>query len=267
MQSPPLQSSSLHLVSHTHYYCGGNVKIAPTVAIASGVVLQALPGGSIEIQSGACLGAGVVIQVKHGKVLIGAGASLGTGVLVVGSGSIGQGACVGPASTLINPAIPAQAVVPPHSLWGNDPSHTVEGRVVGRIVENPANPAETQFSRVHSTSGYFSGPRQASGETTVSQPVASGPAQVTITPRASSPVSPKPVDIPEIPSPAGTDVSTPMAGGSEPNARTKVGDERSNASLVVNNQYVYGRHQVNGLLSALFPHRQPLNGNQTEEEA
>jgi len=110
----------------------GDVAIAPGVALADGALLGAAPGYRLVISAGVCLGADVVIQASHGDIVIEPGASLGSGVVVVGQGRIGQQACIGANSTVINPAIAATQVVPPQSLLG-DPS---QPRSVAEAAQN-----------------------------------------------------------------------------------------------------------------------------------
>ena len=81
-----MEPSPLQFVSHTRYYRGGDVVVDASAAIAPGVVLRASANGAIRIGPGACVGAGVVIQARQGCVFVEAGASLGTGVLIVGQG-------------------------------------------------------------------------------------------------------------------------------------------------------------------------------------
>ncbi|MEO0455094.1 MAG: hypothetical protein AAF152_00735 [Cyanobacteria bacterium P01_A01_bin.114] len=243
-----MPSSPLHLTSHTHYYRGGEVTIDPSAAIASGVVLQALPGAAIHIGPHACLGAGVVIQAKGGTVVVESGASLGTSVLIVGYGRIGSAACVGPASTLLNPQVDPHAVIPPNSLLGDRsrsakgaPSPGWSGRGVTASVTASISTASV------SSSGQFSKP--SSGPSP-------GPSPVT-PPRS---VAPRPVDIPDIP-PAATAYSQPSVEATNGRAPGANGENYASVSaLTVNGAArVYGRDQVDTLLSALFPHRQPLN--------
>jgi carbon dioxide concentrating mechanism protein CcmN len=99
----------------------GDVDLALGVTIASGVLLGAAPGCRLVISSGVCLGADVVVQARQGDLVLEPGVSLGSGVLVIGHGSIGQHTCIGANSTLINPALGACQVVAPGSLVG-DPS-------------------------------------------------------------------------------------------------------------------------------------------------
>lgn len=104
------------LVSDTHYCVVGDVTIEATAAIASGVVLQAASGSRIVVGKGVCLAAGVCIQSRAGVLSIADGASLGANVLVVGHGSIGTNACISAGSTVINPVIEAEAILPPDTL-------------------------------------------------------------------------------------------------------------------------------------------------------
>jgi carbon dioxide concentrating mechanism protein CcmN len=99
-------------------YIQGDVTIEPGVVIAPGVLLQAAPNSRIIIGAGACLGMGVILQVYEGTLEIQAGASLGAGVLVVGSGKIGSNACIGTTSTLLNPSIEPSQIIAPGSLLG-----------------------------------------------------------------------------------------------------------------------------------------------------
>ncbi len=101
----------------------GDVDIAPGVAVAPGVLLGAAPGCRLVISVGVCLAADVVVQARQGDLVLEPGVSLGSGVLVVGHGSIGQHTCIGAHSTVINPVLGASQVVAPGSLLG-DPSQS-----------------------------------------------------------------------------------------------------------------------------------------------
>lgn len=99
----------------------GAVKVAQGSMIAATAILGAEPDGSLTIAPEVCLGSEVVIQARWGSLTIETGAIIGRGVLIIGRGSIGAGACIGSNSTLINPQIAACRVVPPETLLG-DPS-------------------------------------------------------------------------------------------------------------------------------------------------
>ncbi|MBT9317447.1 LbetaH domain-containing protein [Leptothoe spongobia] len=228
-----MEPSPLHFVSHTHYYRGGDVVVDASAAVAPGVVFRAAPHGSIRIGPGVCVGAGVVIQAKQGCLYIEAGASLGTGVLIVGHGHVGKDACVGPSSTLINPAIAPNTIIPSCSL-----------------IESQASPSKTT---VPQSAAY-----QASGSTfqtpnfqTKSDPVPSMPmpprTSPTVQPQS---VSPKAVNVPDV----------------EPTTTSAPSTENTSGMTAPNNS-VYGRDHLNSLLSALFPHRQPLNNGNTSGQS
>jgi carbon dioxide concentrating mechanism protein CcmN len=123
-------------------YIQGDVTIEPGAVIAPGVLLQAGPNSRIIIGAGACLGMGVILQAYEGTLEIQAGASLGAGVLVVGSGKIGSNACIGTTSTLLNPSIEPSQVIAPGSLWGdmgtgNGSSATQAAQIVQPIPNQP----------------------------------------------------------------------------------------------------------------------------------
>jgi len=117
MQSPPLQ---LMPVSTTHYYVSGDVTVHPGAAIAPGVLLQANPGSRIVIYSSACVGLGSVIQAHEGTIEIGEGVIIGAGVLLIGTVTVGDRACVGTGTTVMNRSIASLSIVPPGSLLMNE---------------------------------------------------------------------------------------------------------------------------------------------------
>jgi carbon dioxide concentrating mechanism protein CcmN len=129
------------------YLCG-QVELDPEVAIAGQVILGAAPGCRLIISAGVCLGRNVVIQACRGDLVIEPGAVLGSGVLVVGQGRIGQNACIGADSTLIDPQLRVNQVIPPKSLLG-DPSQASSRPELPAHpppelpAELPADPAES----------------------------------------------------------------------------------------------------------------------------
>jgi carbon dioxide concentrating mechanism protein CcmN len=131
MRLPLVQS-----VSQTDIYVSGDVTLHEKVVVASGVILQAAPNRRIMIEEGVCLGMGVVISASEGDILIVSGAILGAGVLVVGSGKIGQNACIGASSTLINVSVDPMAIIPSGSLVG-DNSRQVAISPVAEFSEIP----------------------------------------------------------------------------------------------------------------------------------
>jgi carbon dioxide concentrating mechanism protein CcmN len=103
---------SLQPISDNHFYKSGNVTVHDSAAIAPGVLLQADPDSQLIIAAGVCIGMGTVLHAYAGTLEIGTGATLGTGVLVVGSGRIGARACIGSMATIFNSSIQPEQLVP-----------------------------------------------------------------------------------------------------------------------------------------------------------
>lgn len=114
MYLPPLQA-----MQDSQVKVSGNVTIHPSAVIAPGVLLQASPDSAIVIGAGVCIGMGAVLHACGGKLEIQEGASLGAGVLMVGSGMIGIRACVGSLSTLLNTSVEGHMLVPSGSILGD----------------------------------------------------------------------------------------------------------------------------------------------------
>ncbi|NEP61725.1 MAG: hypothetical protein F6K31_33030 [Symploca sp. SIO2G7] len=227
-----MEPSPLHLVSHTHYYRSGDVFVDASAAIAPGVVLRAAPTGAIRIGPGVCVGAGVVIQARLGCVFIETGVSLGTGVLIVGHGHVGKDACVGPSSTLINPAIAPNAIIPPCAL--------VEA--VSSQIGQENGVSRPQGSNFH-TPNFEAGPVPSMPMEPRTSP--------TVEPQS---VSPRAVNIPE----------PDTAGSSQPADDTP---SSGTSAITSANGYVYGRDHLNSLLSSLFPYRQPLDSGERSDQS
>lgn len=215
----------------TNGHIQGNVDLAPGVAMAPGVLLGAAPGCRLVISAGVCLGADVVVQARHGDLVLEPGVSLGSGVLVVGHGSIGQHTCIGSNSTVINPDVGAAQVVAPGSLVG-DPSQP-----------DPAQPPASSSSEagVGAVSPVKHGAHAANGNAGFGLVngqhgrIQGGNAQY------------------------GSTFNSNTSNGSTFNGNTSNGSRLNGSS-------VYGKTQVNRLLSTLFPHRQALNGATSEDK-
>ena len=145
MQPLPLQ---LCPIDTAHYLVSGDVTIHEGVAIAPGVLLQADPGSKIVIGAGVCIGIGSVLHVHKGVLKVGAGASIGAGVLLVGQVTIGDRACIGAATTILDSSVEIGALVAPGSLLGDRsrPSKALEvAQEPAPVPEAPPDPwAESQ---------------------------------------------------------------------------------------------------------------------------
>jgi len=111
--------SPLQLSSNFQVCISGDVVVDEGAAIAPGVILRADSDSRISIAAGACIGMGVIIHAREGTLEVGAGVILGAGVLIVGSGAIGANACIGAATTIINPCIDKMRILPAGSLIGD----------------------------------------------------------------------------------------------------------------------------------------------------
>ena len=101
---------------HRTAVISGDVTVHPTANIGSGVLLHADPGSQLIIGVGACVGTGCVIHAHTGTLFIGDGVILGMSTLVFGTTQVGERACIGAGSSLIDVLIAPNTVVPPNSL-------------------------------------------------------------------------------------------------------------------------------------------------------
>jgi carbon dioxide concentrating mechanism protein CcmN len=138
------------LISDSHLFISGQVTIDPSAAIAPSVMLQADPGCQITIGAGVSIGSGCVIHACQGRVDIEAGATLGSGVLIVGQGKIGTDACVGAMATLLDAVIAPGYAVPPGAVLGDRSRQTAEvaaesppSPFTSPSTADPATPPET----------------------------------------------------------------------------------------------------------------------------
>ena len=107
------------LISEDHLYISGTVTLDASAAIAPNVMLQADPGCHLIIGAGVSIGSGCVLHAHNGTLEIDAGATLGSSVLILGSGKIGANACVGSRATLIDSSIEPEYTVPPGAIIGD----------------------------------------------------------------------------------------------------------------------------------------------------
>ena len=104
--------------------------------------MQAEPGSRISIAAGACIGLGVILHAREGTLEIEAGVILGAGVLVVGAGKIGANACIGAGTTLIDPCIDQMQIMPAGSLIG-DTSRQASAEATAAAPTSPETPEAT----------------------------------------------------------------------------------------------------------------------------
>jgi carbon dioxide concentrating mechanism protein CcmN len=133
----------------------GDVTVHPTANIGNGVLLHADPGSQLIIGVGACVGAGCVIHAHTGTLFIGDGVILGMGTLVFGTTQVGERACIGADSSLIDVSIAPNTVVPPNSLldsyslsaeYAN--AHPPESAAAPEVAEKVSSPVVESIDSV-----------------------------------------------------------------------------------------------------------------------
>jgi carbon dioxide concentrating mechanism protein CcmN len=226
----------LHSVNYSDFHVSGDVTIHPNVAIAPGVLIQADPDSKIIIESGTCIGMGTIIHasgIHGGAIEIKAGVTIGTGVLIVGSVTIGTNACVGSMTTILNQVIPAAELVLAGSLLV----------VVGDPVRS---------------SSYIP-------EKTASEKV---PTQAIKSVNANSPTETKITEFYKTPEPPTEGYTTTLVIESSSEVQLiESSPDRTETSIVIKESIkgtestpqVYGQENLNRLLEKLLPHRQSLN--------
>jgi carbon dioxide concentrating mechanism protein CcmN len=171
---PPLQS-----INDSHFYISGDVTIHPSAAIAPGVMLQADPDSHLIVAAGVCIGTGSVLHAHQGILLIDVGATLGSGVLILGSGRIGANACIGPMTTILDTSIEPHQSVPSGSLIGDGSRQLIQTEAP-EIVELSEPPSAPEAQPLGSASPQSTGSQPASetNETNQSAPASEGTTHV-----------------------------------------------------------------------------------------
>lgn len=130
----------------------GDVEIHPTASLAPGVILQAASDGRIVIGADVCIGMGVIINACHGSIEIDSGAILGSGVLIIGECKIGHNSCIGTSSTIYQADVLPMAVIKPGSIVGDSSR---------KVVVEPSN-SKGKSKQDVKPEAKFSGNQQAS---------------------------------------------------------------------------------------------------------
>jgi carbon dioxide concentrating mechanism protein CcmN len=263
----------LRLSDNFDKYISGEVNIHKSVVLAPGVILQAAANSKIIIGPGVCIGMGSILQVNEGILEVEAGANLGAGFLMVGPGKIGANACIGAATTVFNCSVAPEQVIPSGSVLGDN-----SRQIDQNLQEEPTstnttstNTPEQQPEKKVITTTQFSAAafidfKQQS--TSLSPP--------SPTPKSQSPpVAETPLVSDSIPTettlPGPTETTLPgptettLPGSLETNSEES---EPSLAKTEPNNTFgtqIYGKGSINRLLITLFPHRQSLSDENSEE--
>ncbi|MEM6612836.1 MAG: transferase [Cyanobacteria bacterium P01_C01_bin.72] len=144
----------------------GDVEIHPTASLAPGTILQAAPNHKIVIGVDVCIGMGVIINAAQGSVEIDSGAIVGAGVLIIGASRIGNNCCIGTSSTIFQVNVSAMVVIEPGSVLGDssrqvEPSSNAEPKTKTKATSTlngkSSSPASCNSSNNYS---YVSQPQQ-----------------------------------------------------------------------------------------------------------
>ncbi len=123
--------------------------VHPTANVATGVMLHADVGSQLVIGAGACIGWGCVLHAHSGTLVIGTGVILGMGTLVIGNSQVGDHACIGSATSIIDSVVLARAIVPPNSLINSGlPLPAAAEPITDDPVNLPNNIASTENAPV-----------------------------------------------------------------------------------------------------------------------
>jgi carbon dioxide concentrating mechanism protein CcmN len=237
----------------THIY--GDVIIHPSAVLAPGIILQAATNSRIVIGAGVCLGMGSILQVSEGILEIEAGANLGAGFLMVGQGKIGANACIGAATTVFNYSVAPGQVIASGSILGDTSRQVVEASAEepessNSQPEKPEKQEQVISSTQLSVAAFLEFKHQS---TPVSPP--------SPTPKSQSP----PVQETAVVSDSTSEETTLPESTEECSDHLKPSESNLETHNIFGTQ-IYGQGSINRLLSTLFPHRQSL-GNQNSDNS
>jgi carbon dioxide concentrating mechanism protein CcmN len=182
---------------------------------------------------------------------------------MVGQGKIGGNACIGAATTVFNCSVAPEQVVPAGSILGDS----------SRQFDETQNQPPTETSSDTTVTNHPQAEPEKPKEKVVTSTQFSATAFVDFKQESTS-VSP-PTPTPKSQSPPVAE--TPLVTNSTPEETTLPGSQETNSqepepipanaenSQIFGTQ-IYGQGSINRLLTTLFPHRQPLS-NQNSEDA
>jgi carbon dioxide concentrating mechanism protein CcmN len=255
--------------SHIH----GDVIIHPSAVIATGVILQAATNGKIVIGAGVCLGMGSILQVNEGTLEIEAGANLGAGFLMVGQGKIGANACIGSATTVFNCSVAPGQVIPSGSILGDTSRQIAEPSTQeSESINSPLDKSEELAENPESSDSQLE--EKEKQEKGISSTQFSVAAFLEFK-HQSTPVS-QPSPIPKSQSPPESETAEVGDSTSEEitlpeSTETSSGElETSESDTETHNIFgtqIYGQGSINRLLTTLFPHRESLNNQNSDNSS
>lgn len=255
MYLPPLQA-----VHNAELYQTGDVTVDPSAVIGLGVILQASPNGRILIGAGACLGMGTIVNACEGTIEIESGAVLGPGVLMVGQGKVGANASIGAVSTIFNASIPPMQVLAAGS---------VIGQIAAKVLSESARSPTQQQSKVNPEISAVEAvePTQSSlpvAESASSQPIGTTNDESPLTTDEAENSDPSPLTTDEAensdPSPLTTDEaenSYEISGGET--SQPQLTNDADPASVPTPGTPIYGQIYISRMLGTIFPQGKAIN--------
>jgi len=259
MSVPPLR-----LYNNFETFFSGEVIVHASAVIAPGVIMQAAPNSKIIIGSGVCIGMGSILQLDAGTLEIESGANLGAGFLMVGAGKIGTNACIGSATTVFRSSVEPGKVIPAGSVIG-DSSRSLSETSTKEINGKPKRPVLPVAEEDRETQGKSPSPTPS---ITPTPPVTPSPRPY---------VNPSPISYfsPVKDSIEGNSRQDDCAEepinreGSilEESTVEESTEEPANLNSNGVGNHIYGRTNIKSLLVTLFPHRQSLNTSLSEDES
>jgi carbon dioxide concentrating mechanism protein CcmN len=198
---------------------------------------------------------GSILQVSEGILEIEAGANLGAGFLMVGQGKIGANACIGAATTVFNYSVAPGQVIASGSILGDTSRQVVEPSAEkpessDSQPEKPEKEEQVISSTQLSVAAFLEFKHQS---TPVSPP--------SPTPKSQSP----PVEETAVVSDSTSEETTLPESTEECSENLKPSESNLETHNIFGTQ-IYGQGSINRLLSTLFPHRQSL-GNQNSDNS
>lgn len=235
MYLPPLQP-----IASSDIRISGEVEIHPSASIASGVILQAAPNSRIVIGVDVCIGMGTIISAAGGVVEIADGATLGSGVLIVGHSQVGNNACIGTASTIFNATVESMAVITPGSIIGD-----ISRQESDRESQVTTDSSTTQNKNLANSNGHLKSPKKEKISSTESK-LDNNKQDLANNKSIENPGDPWVEKDPESTKP-------------EPKASSSV--TKIETSIKTKKDSTVSRVYLDSLLVTLFPHKNQLNGD------
>jgi carbon dioxide concentrating mechanism protein CcmN len=255
MYLPPLQA-----VHNAELYQTGDVTVDPSAVIGLGVILQASPNGRIVIRAGACLGMGTIVNACEGTIEIESGAVLGPGVLMIGQGKVGANASIGAVSTIFNASIPPMQVLAAGSVIGQ-----IGTQVLSESARSPTqqqSKVNPEISAVEAVEPTQSSPPVA--ESASSQPTGTTNDESPLTTDEAENSDPSLLTTDEAensdPSPLTTDEaenSYEISGGET--SQPQLTNDADPGSVPTPGTPIYGQIYISRMLGTIFPQGKAIN--------